>query len=102
MYLKLYGVVSIVDEKKITLGGHHDTIEKLNRLSPPGKSPIKDNQFYALCKSVIIPSNIVGKKVIIWGVMRKYSFTSTLDYNRGDVINGWSIHLKKLEINGDW
>jgi hypothetical protein len=101
---KLYGVVNNIGINSILLGGHNDSIIKLRRFKYEGKSPITyTNKFYVVYKEeAIIPPDIVGEKVIVWVSVKKYKFLSTYKKNKGELIEGWKLHLLKIEKNSDW
>ncbi len=49
-----------------------------------------------------ILSSWIGKKVILWGYISNYSFTSQLQWNRGKPVKGWKINVKKIKQTDDW
>jgi hypothetical protein len=102
--IKLYGVVSHVGVNSILLGGHNDSIIKLRKLKYPGKNPLTNtNKFYVVFKEeVVIPLGVIGEKVTVWVRVKKYKFHSTYEKNKGELVEGWKLHLVKIEKNGDW
>jgi hypothetical protein len=50
----------------------------------------------------VIPAGITGKKVIVWVRPKKYRFYSTYEKNKGELVEGWKLHLVKIEENEDW
>lgn len=92
---KLYGVVSYVDEKKICIGGHNDTIEKLKKIE--GKTtPLREgNKVIILGNS--FSRDIIGKKVIVWAKVKRFKFTA-----HGRPIEGWNLRFIKMKITDDW
>jgi hypothetical protein len=101
---KLYGVVGQVNAGSILIGGHNDSIDKLRAVKYPGKNPLTDtNKFYVVFKEeAAIPSDITGEKVVVWAQVKKYKFISSYAENKGEVMEGWKLHLIKIEKNKDW
>lgn len=103
---KLYGIVSSIDEKKIYLGGHNDTYEKLQKIkkNKEDNTPFtcEGNKFYVIINNMSVPEHIIGEKVIIWAYIKKYRFTSSQNHNKGDLVSGWNIYATKIEKNDDW
>lgn len=101
---KLYGIVGQINQNSILIGGHIPSVEKLKNLNYPGKSPLTDtNKFYVIFNdNTPIPSDIVGERVKIWARPRKYKFHSKYSSNKGEIVEGWKIHLVKIEKNRDW
>lgn len=101
---KLYGIVGSVGKNSILLGGHNDSIEKLQRLKYPGKNPLTNTgKFYVVFKEeIVIPKNITGRKAVVWVRPKKYRFYSTYEKNKGELVEGWKLHLVKIEENEDW
>lgn len=102
MVYKLYGIIDGISGKKITIGGHNDSIEKLLKLIPDnGKHPILDgNKFYGHYNMNI--DDLVGEKVAVWAYVKKYNFASTFEHNRGVIIKGWNLVITRIEKNTDW
>lgn len=101
---KLYGIVNSIGKNNILLGGHNDSIEKLQKLKYKGKNPLTStNKFYVVFREeIVIPKGITGKKAVIWVLPKKYKFYSTYEKNKGDLIEGWKLHLVKIEENENW
>jgi hypothetical protein len=101
---KLYGTVGSIGKNSILLGGHNDSIEKLRKLQYKGKNPLTNTgKFYIVFKEeFVIPPGITGKKVIVWVRPKKYRFYSTYEKNKGEMVEGWKLHLVKIEENEDW
>ena len=107
---KYYGIVSSVESKRIVLGGHNDSIDKLRGLSGQlyGKTTgvnsnyanplLEGNKFYVKCDGSTIPPGVEGKKVTVWVYVKKYSFKSTFTHNKDQQIQGWNLMLTKIEI----
>lgn len=99
---KLFGIVSFIDSKKLIIGGHHSSIEKL----PKGtdlKTPIKDGGKVCInINNCIIPLEIEGASVCTWVKIKKYKFKSSYDYNKGEDIHGYNLCLVKIEKNNKW
>lgn len=102
--IKLYGIVNSIGKNTILLGGHNDSIEKLQKLNYKGKNPLtNDGKFYVLFKEEIaIPENITEQKAIVWVHPKKYRFYSKYEENKGELVEGWKLHLVKIEQNNDW
>ena len=101
---KLYGIIGSIGKNSILIGGHNDSIEKLRELTYRGNTPLTNTgKFYVIFKEEIaIPENITGKKVAVWVRPKKYRFYSTHEKNKGELIEGWKLHLVKIEENEDW
>ena len=101
---KLYGIVGFIGKNSILIEGHNDSIEKLQNLQYKGKNPLTNtNKFYVVFKEEIgIPENITGKKAVVWVIPKKYRFYSTYEKNKGELVEGWKLHLVKIEENEDW
>lgn len=110
--LKLFGVVGSVDEKKIIIGGHCDTMDRLRKMATPahGKHPLLDGnkvqillsanvQLVANPRGKVIKDlkDLNGSKVIIRAAVRKYSFKSQFIRNRGEQIMGWNLCAVSIE-----
>ena len=97
---KLYGIIDYVDEKKIRIGGHTETQDKLNRMVLPGeRHPLTDNNKFWVTHNNKVDPGLVGSRVIVWVGVKKYAFASNWDHNKGDLVRGWKLYLKKIEIN---
>jgi hypothetical protein len=94
--IKLYGVVDSVEEKKLVLGGHLNTIEKLRNIDH-GISPIMESNKFCVKHSNDCDNILPGDKVLVWAQVKKYRFASKFQHNFGEQIIGWSLILKKIE-----
>jgi hypothetical protein len=100
---KLYGIVQDINANNILIGGHNDSVEKLKKLNLAGKNPLKDNKFYVVFKEeAVIPMDIIKEKVVVWVHIKKYRFRSTYENNKNELIEGWKLHLVKIEKNRDY
>ena len=101
---KVYGIVNKINENSILIGGHNDSIDKLRGLNLKGISPLTDtNKFYVVFKEEqALPLYIIGEKVKMWVKVKKYKFHSTYEKNKGEIVEGWKLHLVKIEKNEDW
>lgn len=96
---KLYGILSSCDEKKIIIGGHQDSFDKIQKLIKPNdKHPLlQGGQLKINRNSLIIPKEYIDTKVIIWGRIKRYRFRSTFEHNEGEVVKGLYIQATKIE-----
>jgi hypothetical protein len=123
MVLKLCGVVTWSNDKKILMGGHIPSIIKLKKYvdtnikfvehHEPGQEPVQgaakpsishpltnSRKFYVNHDAVL--PEIQGEKVIVWVNVCKYQFTSNATHNLGQQIRGWNLRLVRIEKNPDW
>lgn len=111
---KLYGVVSSAGPGKISIGGHHDTMDKMYALraalakkikkSHPAAAvadPVRDSAVLVSSGKVAV-GDLEGEKVIAWVTVREYAFKSTRTPNAGETVRGWFLALKRIEKNSDW
>ena len=100
---RLYGIISDISDKKIIIGGHNDTIEKLKKIIPNnGRHPVLDGNKFYIQSNINVPTNLIGEKVEVWVYVKKYDFASTFIHNKGERIIGWNLVLEKIEKNIDW
>lgn len=101
---KLYGIVNSIGKSSILLGGHNDSIKKLQKLKYKGKNPLtRTNKFYIVFKEeIVIPLEIIGKKVAVWVLPKKYRFYSIYEKNKGELVEGWKLQLVKIEKIENW
>ena len=101
---KLYGVVNSLGKNSILIGGHNDSVEKLNGLNYTGKGPLTNTgKFFVVFKEESnIPENIVGKKISICVRPKKYKFYSTYEKNKGELIEGWKLYMISIKLDSDW
>lgn len=89
--IKLYGIASI-DGKKLILGAS----PSIDKLPTNLKAPIVDGKIYILINNCPIPP-IEGEGVCAWVRIKKYTFTSSYEHNKGELIRGYSLYLIKVE-----
>lgn len=101
--LKLYGVVSKIYDNSILIGGHYDSMDKLKRVRHPGKSPVLNNKFFVNFKEEAgFSPDIAGEKVMVRAKPVPYKFHSTYEKNKGELIQGWKLHLVDITKDSDW
>lgn len=98
MRFALYGIVDKIEYKKIIIGGHNDSIEKLLRYKKENeKCPILEgNKVYISIKKPL-PLDFIGEKVLVKVNVKKYKFESKFSHNIGEMIEGWNLQLIEIE-----
>jgi hypothetical protein len=97
--LRVYGILSHFEGKKIIIGGHHDSLDKLNAANKKmgGNGPILDgNKFYCYSTNPTRYEHLVGEKVTALVSIKRYQFESTYTHNKGAIVKGWSLYARDI------
>ena len=87
--IKLYGIVNDINDKTITIT-KYNIKDKIN------------SDIICVKYNKNLPVDIKNEKVVMWVFEKKYDFISTYPHNEGQRIQGCSLHMVKIEKNGDW
>ena len=89
--IKLYGIASI-EGKMLTLGAS----PSIDKLPASDRKPVVDGKISIVINNCPIPP-IEGEGVCAWVRIKKYSFKSNYEHNKGELIRGYSLYLIKVE-----